>query len=775
MLRLSIFLIAIPLLAQDTGGTGSISGVATDAAGAPVADARICVVGTGRCAATNSTGAFRIDSLRAGNYTLEIRGMTQPVEVRAGVDSTIAINMLKLNGGRESVTVTASVLVAPEEVKTSGFLVSGSEVFRDAGAQQDVVRYVQSLPGVALGSDDLRNDLIVRGGSPLENLFIVDNVEIPNINAFANFASAGGTVSILDAALIQDVTFLTGGYPAPFINRTSSVLQVTEREGNREGFRGRATLGFAGVGTILEGPIQQGKGSWIVSARRSFLDAFTSNVGFGGVPVLYTFNAKAVYDLTARDRIWAVSISGTDTIRLGADKNNSKKDEEVNNFDIRYSGWRTANGFNWQRLFGDRGVGLLGVTHSEASVGSTIKDLLRNGGNPAAGNLDQLIASSPTVFRENSREGESTVKYDLTLFGQSLGKIQVGGSFKIFRVHYDTASPYGTDSPYSLTIGSNPFTLRRDFLTYQTGAYFQDTRNVTSRLNLTWGGRFDNYDYLGQSRFSPRAGLSYRLNSRLSWKASYGIYYQQPFLLFLADFPQNRGLVPFRADHYVTGFSYAARDTLRITAEVYRKNYKDYPVSSQFPALSLANLGDTFNVRDILFPLVSAGRGRSQGVEILVEKKFSAKWYGQVNAAFSSSRQAGLDGIQRLASFDYPRIVNLTGGYHLSAKWQLSTRLAYLAGRPYTPFDAVNSTEQSRGIYDLTKVNAVRLPDYIRLDLRADRTFTVRGKPLLVFFGIQNAFDRKNIAGYTWNRRTNHEIRDDQMGAFPIFGVDWRF
>ena len=121
-------------------------------------------------------------------------------------------------------------------------------------------RYVQGLPGVVIGTNDFRNDIIVRGGSPLENLFVVDNVEIPNINAFANFASAGGTVSLLDAELLQDVTFLTGGYPAPYINRTSSVLQVTQREGSRKEFGGWATLGFAGAGAILEGPHQRGEG-----------------------------------------------------------------------------------------------------------------------------------------------------------------------------------------------------------------------------------------------------------------------------------------------------------------------------------------------------------------------------------------------------------------------------------------------------------------------------------------------------------------------------------
>ena len=283
---------------------GAIAGRVLDAAGVPVADVRICALDTSQCVTSEADGTFRITGLRAGAYRLEVlppQGLpftSEPVEVRAGLDGTVEVDLPKLEQVQQSVTVTAPAYTAPAEVKNSGFLVAPREVLKSAGALQDVSRYVQSLPGVVIGTNDFRNDIIVRGGSPLENLFIVDNIEIPNINSFANFASAGGTVSILDAELLQDVTFLTGGYPAPYINRTSSVLQVTQREGNRQEFGGWATLGFAGAGAILEGPIASGKGSWIVSARRSFLDFFTDDIGFGGVPVLYTLNAKAVYDLT---------------------------------------------------------------------------------------------------------------------------------------------------------------------------------------------------------------------------------------------------------------------------------------------------------------------------------------------------------------------------------------------------------------------------------------------------------------------------------------------
>src|SRR5205085_8874728 len=265
---------------------------------------------------SDDRGAFRIADLRAAAYRLEILPVdglpftSDPVDVRAGVEGSVEITLPVAQEFGQTITVTAPAFQTPEAVKTSGFLIAPREILKSAAALEDVSRYVQALPGVVIGTNDFRNDIIVRGGSPLENLFLVDNIEIPNINAFANFASAGGSVSLLDAQLLQDVTFLTGGYPAPYINRTSSVLQVTQREGNREHVGGWATLGFAGAGAIAEGPINGGQGSWVVSSIVSFLDLFTDDVCIGGVPVLYAVNAKTVYDLTSRDRIWLFSTPG---------------------------------------------------------------------------------------------------------------------------------------------------------------------------------------------------------------------------------------------------------------------------------------------------------------------------------------------------------------------------------------------------------------------------------------------------------------------------------
>jgi TonB-dependent Receptor Plug Domain len=463
--------------AQDTSGVAVVRGAVVDAGGGVA----ICVATTGQCDVTGPDGRFEIAGVRAGRYPLEVIAtgtpafLTQEIEVRAGLDVVVDVALPDTVAVAETVTVTSPTFTFPEEVRNSGYLVSPIEILSSAGALQDVSRYVQTLPGVAIATADFRNDLIVRGGSPLENLYIVDNVEIPNLNAFATFASAGGTVSMLDAAPVQNVTFLTGGYPAAYGNRTSSVMQITQRDGSRTRLSARGTFGYAGAGAIVEGPLgRRGTGSWIVSARRSLLDVFTDDVGIGGVPVLYTLNAKAVYDVSPRDRLWLVSVGGVDEVRLGLTEESDLEDE-LSNLDVRYEGSRSATGVNWQRLLGTRSVGLLGITYSRAAVNQRVNDLLRGGVPPPGTPVEDQLAAGELVFRESSTESEATIKYDLTTYLRPFGKLQGGGAIKRQRVRYDVASPFGTDGPYFPVADVNPFALDEQTTSYQTAAYLQGT------------------------------------------------------------------------------------------------------------------------------------------------------------------------------------------------------------------------------------------------------------------------------------------------------------
>ena len=258
-------------------------------------------------------------------------------------------------------------------------------------------------------------------------------------------------------------------------------------------------------------------------------------------------------------------------------------------------------------------------------------------------------------------------------------------------------------------------------------------------------------------------------------QASYGQYYQQPFFLFLKAYPENRSLAPFAADHFVGGLTFNADPSTRVSVEAYRKNYRDYPVSSQIPSLSLANVGDTFAVRESLFPMMSAGEGTVSGIEASIERRArpGGRWNGQANLAFSRARYAGLDGVPRPGSFDSPVVGNVFGFYRLTRAWSLSAKMAYLGGRPFTPVDPAISTSQRRAVYDLSRVNGERAPDYFRLDLRVDRSFGSGDRRVSIFAGAQNITNRKNVAGYTWDRRNNTMKTLDQLGLFPILGLEW--
>ena len=627
-----------------------------------------------------------------------------------------------------------------------------------------------------MGSNDFRNDLIVRGGSPLENLFVVDNVEIPNINAFATSASAGGSVGLIDAALIRNVSFLTGGYPAPFGNRVSSVMQIDLQEGSRDRVGGLASVGFLGAGGVMEGPLAGGRGSWIVSARRSFLDVFTDDIGVGGVPVIYAVNAKVVYDLTDRDRVWFVNVTGKDDLRLGATATSTPEDSELATLDIRYGGWRTAAGLNWQRVFGDRGVGLLGITHSSASVDSRYKDLLRAPATPG-GSLDSSIDRAPVIFAEDSVERETTVKYDYTGVGSGWARtFQAGGAVKRVSARYDVLQPYGYDNPYSSTPGSDPLALDARLTSYDLSGYLQGNWDLASRVSLTAGGRVDHYGYAGKTRLSPRAGVSYRVNDRVVWQSSFGIYYQQTSPVLLAAFPGNRTIEPLRADHYVSGVVFTPDPSLRVSGEAYYKRYRDYPVSAEYPSVTLANIGDTFDVRESLFPLTSEGTGDAVGFELALEKRAHGQVVrpgqpGDLAHPPRGPRPGAAPECVRLPVCDEPRgrlssdrpVGNSRGG---SRTWLAGrTRRSTRQHRP-------RSTEASTTSHASTRNGR---PRTFASDVRVDYTVIEGARPLIVFGGVQNVLNRKNFADYSWDS-VNSQIRyAGQQGAFPLIGMEWRF
>jgi hypothetical protein len=221
--------------------------------------------------------------------------------------------------------------------------------------------------------------------------------------------------------------------------------------------------------------------------------------------------------------------------------------------------------------------------------------------------------------------------------------------------------------------------------------------------------------------------------------------------------------------------------------EAYQKDYRDYPVSSEYPTLSLANTVDTLGALFLWMPLTSKGTGVARGIEVFGESRFGAHLTAQANIAYARAEFAAMDGIRRPGNFDYPLVINTSGSYRSGKRYEASWRYEYTTGRPYTPFLLNASAQQNRPIYDLSQVNALRGPFYSRLDFETDRAFYFGSRKLVLYGGLENAFNRQNFLGYFWMPRVDAYARcganvekgclsaQHEMVRFPDFGVRYVF
>jgi hypothetical protein len=242
----------------------------------PISGAVIEIEGLGLKAGSDDDGFFEFEYVPQGIYSVRfssfgyIRFVLDNIVVNSGVVTDILAEMDIIE--TDEIVVEDERFVKPGDISTSIKNLSFEEIRRTPGGFEDIGRVVQTLPGVSFVNDG-RNDLIVRGGAPSENLFIVDNSSIPNINHFGSQGATGGPVSIINLKLIREVKFITGGFSAKYGDKLSSVLEIKQREGNRKKFMGDINLSATGFGVLFEGPIgSEKRGSWLVSARRSYFD-----------------------------------------------------------------------------------------------------------------------------------------------------------------------------------------------------------------------------------------------------------------------------------------------------------------------------------------------------------------------------------------------------------------------------------------------------------------------------------------------------------------------
>ena len=751
--------------APTTAATGRITGTVLDQTTQhPIADAQITVVGSTLSARTDSTGRFTMQRVPDGTVTLRVVRLGYRLTLKPdlfvvpGRTTQTVIALESAAASLASVTVQGGgqSLAPPRQMPNSRVALSYAEIRRSPGAVGDVSRLVQALPGVVSGND-ARNDIIARGGSTIENLTLIDGIEVANINHFADQGTTGGPIGMINNELVRDATFMAGGFASKYGNRLSSVLDIGLREGNSDAWRTEFDLSTAGAGLIAEGPLGR-NASVIASARQSYLDLLAPALGLTATPYTTNFQTKLAWHPSPRTTLAVVGLGGLDHISFKSNVSDSTDARPLGSTNFRGDRW--IGGVTWQQLLGQRGSSTLVL--SAATTRTNIRT------------IETLVSSAP-VFDSDARDTDLTARYELQWSFPGVADLSTGLSAKRLALRSDLEAPFGVQNPLLPTPGRvDPLTVTQSTATPLLGSWLELTRTIGA-VDIVASARVDRYEARQAVRLSPRASATWRLTEQLALSGTWGRYHQQVPLFITANVSTNASLSPMRADQGIASLRWTPRSDLLISVEGFDKRYADYPVSRDYPMLSVANTGDDFGIGAVTIPMVSQGTGRAKGVELFVQQKFTGRTYGQLSYTHSSVQHRALDGIWRRGAYDTPDLVTMILGAKSGVRREFSTRMSWGTGRPTTPLLTNLSQAQNRLVFDVSQLNANRAPNYFRMDLRFDNRLPIKGTWLTMYVELQNVTNRLNKTTLDWNPKTGRAQWREQTSFLPVGGINWKF
>ena len=706
----------------------------------PLEFINVMIVGLNKGGVTNAEGKFSIGQVPPGIYRLQAsaigyKTVTTPEYILSTRDLHIQIEMEENQTELEGVTVTASPFRRDIESPVSLRIIGLQEIEKSPGANRDISRIVQSYPGVTFSPIGYRNDLIVRGGSPSENRFYLDGVEIPNINHFSTQGASGGPVGILNADLIREVNFYTGAFPTDKGNALSSVLDFKLRDGDMERNSLKATLGASEVSLASNGHLGK-KTSYLVSVRQSYLQFLFDMLDLPFLPTFTDAQFKLKTRFDARNELTVLGLGGIDKMKL-----NTKADDEDNEYILSY---------------------LPKIQQETFTLGAVYRHY-------AGAHVQSVVASHSylnnrnTKYQQNDESDPEHLMLRLRSTEQNTQlRLENSSSFRNWKVTVGTSLDY---SQYSNTTFQKVYTDRAQTFDYHTylgimrwGLF--GTVNYTSideRFTASLGLRADANNYSAamkdlSDQLSPRLSLSYQLTEHWSLSGNAGLYYQLPPYTALG-FKNNNGLYANKyALRYMqvsqgsVGLNWRKGDTFEVSVEGFYKDYDKIPLSVA-DGIPLTCKGNDYGVIGNEL-LTSTAQGRSYGAELLLKWLIAKK----LNLAssftlFKSEYRTDKESEYIASAWDNRFIFNLRGTYNLPRHWSVGMKVSCIGGAPYTPYDADKSSlvtawnAQGKPYYDYTRYNEERLPAFTQVDIRIDKTFYLK-RCMLGFY-----IDLQNIAG----------------------------
>ncbi|RAK62917.1 TonB-dependent receptor [Hymenobacter edaphi] len=746
---------------------------------------------------TDEQGRYRLAGVPTGSYNLRASFVGYDALLRANVVVTSGnANTLNLELspaaqqlGEVQVVANRAIRVATAETPLSVQRLSVEEIRSNPGGNFDISKVVQSLPGVGGGGTGgtagFRNDIIIRGGAPNENVFYLDGIEVPVINHFQTQGSAGGPTGILNVSFIEDVTLSTSAFEARYDNVLSSVFQFRQRDGNPDRLQGNVRLSGTEVAGTLEGPLAP-KTTFLASARRSYLQYLFRLIDIPIRPNYWDFQFKTTTKLSDKTTLTTLGIGAIDKFRLAVPRNSSPDKEYVLRSNPSVDQWNYTVGAALRRLIDQ---GYLNLALSRTQLHNSL-DQFQDG---------QTGDEAKRVLLTRSGEAENKLRLDVNkargkwqwAYGSSAQFIEYDSRY-FARLRREVRDAQGNVVSPNVDVR---FQTDLNFLRY--GAFGQVTRTLLpdDRLTLSAGLRADGNTFIEDGAnplrtLSPRLSASYGLADKWNLNASVGRYYKIPPSTILgfrdeAGNPVNKPSRYIRADHYVAGLEWLPGPATRFTLEGFYKRYAHYPVSVR-DGISLANLGGDFAALGNE-AVTSTGRGRSFGVEFFFQQKLTRRVFAVTSLTAFRSEFSGLNGQYVPSAWDSRFLASALFGYKFGRGWELGLKYRFAGGSPYTPYDEAVSRASylatGRGVPDYARLNTLRLGSFQQLDFRLDKKINWRRTTLDLFIDLQNALAIVNPSqpSYTFQRLEDNSdfastdgqpVRPDGSNAIPLLLTD---
>ncbi|MBF9255163.1 TonB-dependent receptor [Pontibacter sp. 172403-2] len=740
---------------------------------------------------TNENGAFRIEGIPVGSYTVQSSYIGYQPQSRFNVNVTAgnvqilnfelapaasALQQVEVVTNRSQSAAVAD-LVTPLSVQS----LTAEEIRSNPGGNFDISKVVQVLPGVATNGTGggSRNDLIIRGGAPNENVYYLDGIEIPLINHFTTQGSSGGATGILNVSFIEDLKLSSSAFDARYGNALSSVFEFKQRYGNPERFSGNVRLSGSEFATTLEGPVGS-KTTYLVSARRSYLQFLFKLLDLPIRPNYWDFQYKVDHKINDKTSISFIGVGAIDEFAFGVPRESTPENEYILRSTPYINQWNYTTGVAMKRLVNDGYVNLA-LSRNAFDNSLTKYEAARQG------------ESRELTLNTSSRETENKLRLDVNkykngwryAYGVSGQYVQFTNDiFSVIRKELRDEANNLVQPGVTLDYNTN-----LDFFRY--GAFGQVSKSVLdNKLGLSLGIRTDMNSFTSDGNnplktLSPRLSISYLLNDKWSISASSGIYYKLPPYTILG-YKENGAYLNKQADyikaiHYVLGTEFLPRQDLRFTLEGFYKDYSNYPVSLR-DGISLANQGGDFGAIGNE-AVVTNGKGRAYGAEFYLQKKLTGTVFSVLSYTYVVSEFAGLDGQYVSSAWDYRHLMSGLLGKKLPRNWEFGAKYRFAGGAPATPFDLEasrrNYASLGVGILDYDKLNSERLQPFSQLDVRIDKKWNFNRITLDLFLDVANvlASNTPGFDRYTFQRNEDNTgfattdgnpLRPDGSNAIPL-------